>query len=160
MRRSDRPRYRTGVAPATYSRRLVSDDELHRIAVPYALGVAEIIPAILIASRFRWWTSVAAFLVVATAALVHTIYRSDEDMFPGMSSVYEKIRRLLVKLCWCCVLLAAMSSATAIVIAVIGAPAWLITVMPWANTAIGLVMVLLTERCLTSVYADYGVYRR
>jgi hypothetical protein len=143
------------VAPATYSRRLVSDDELHRIAVPYALGVAEIIPAILIASRFRWWTPVAAFLVVATAA-----YRSDEDMFPGMSPVYEKIHRLLVKLCWCCVLLAAMSSATAIVIAVIGAPAWLITVMPWANTAIGLVMVLLTERCLTSVYADYGVYRR
>jgi hypothetical protein len=53
-----------------------------------------------------------------------------------------------------------MSSATAIVIAVIGAPVWLITVMPWANTPIGLVMVLLTERCLTSVYADYGVYRR
>jgi hypothetical protein len=52
--------------------------------------VAEIIQAILIASSFRWWTSVAAFLVVATAALVHTIYRSDEDMFPGMSSVYKK----------------------------------------------------------------------
>jgi hypothetical protein len=73
------------VAPATHSRRLVSDDELHRIAVPYALGVAEIIPAILIASRFRWWTSVAAFLVVATAA-----YRSDEDIFQEMSSVYGK----------------------------------------------------------------------
>jgi hypothetical protein len=35
---------------------------------PYALGVAEIIPAILIASRFRRWTSAAAFLVAATAS--------------------------------------------------------------------------------------------
>jgi hypothetical protein len=128
--------------------------------VPYALGVAEIIPAILIVSSFRWWTSVTVFMLVATGALVHTIYRSAENMFPGMSLVYYRIRRLLARLSWCCVLIMVLSALTAILIAATSAPVWLIAVMPWVITAIGLVMVVLTERCLATVYADYGVFRR
>jgi hypothetical protein len=128
--------------------------------VPYVLGVTEIVPAILIKSEFRWWVSMAVFLLAATAALVHTVFRSSARMFPGKPLPYREIRRLLIRLSICCTALMAGSSLTALLIGLSIAPSGFTAAMPWIITSVGPVMILLTERSLTAVYAAYGVSRR
>lgn len=127
--------------------------------VPYVLGVGEIAPPLLIKNNAQWWIAMTAFLAAAAFAFYYTISRSSEDMFPGKPAVYRALRQLLRRLIICCLFLACISATITVVNLSSHHLAWLMTMMPWAVDFAGVLMVVISERTLTSVYHNYGIMR-
>jgi hypothetical protein len=128
--------------------------------VPYALGVGEIVPSILIEDEKRWWPSVMFLLATAALAFYHTIVRSSPAMFPTNRDVYVALRRLLAQLTGCCLADFAAAATISALLLFHRGPPWLPTLMPWAITAASSVFVILSERVLTSIYDAYEIPRR
>jgi hypothetical protein len=117
--------------------------------VPYALGVGGILPALLIANRIQWWLAMTAFLLIATAALLHTVLRGSQGTLTGEAAVYGLLRGLLIRLAACCAAAAIFAAAVAAIIMSWRSFTWLVSTAPIALIPVGIVMVVQTERGLT-----------
>ena len=127
--------------------------------IPYTLGIGEVVPGLLLRDSTQWWVSTCAFLIIGSAALLHTVLRSAKEVFPGQVPVHRLLQRLLIQLAFCCAIAALWSMGIAILIMLSIGPDWLYVAAPWAMLGIGIAMITLTERGLTITYKSYGVRR-
>src|SRR6185437_13297607 len=123
--------------------------------VPYLLGVAEIVPVLLL-DRFKWWWICTVVLfAVGGLAFWHTIWRSSSDMFedprPAAQSSrdshlgYRDLLRLLWKLVWSCAAMTAVGIVIYVLMINFRVPGWIHAVLPWIVTLSASVIVLLSE---------------
>jgi hypothetical protein len=126
--------------------------------IPYALGVGEIFPSLLLTRLIAWWISMAVLMILCIGALSHSIYRSSAEMFPEVHSAFRGIRTLLRRLILCRISIMILCLAFAALSAFEIYP-WILDVAPWTPLVIGCLAVAFNERCLSSVYKAYGVPR-
>lgn len=131
-------------------------------AIPFVLGVAEIVPPLLLGRPAAWWVSFAAFAALGAMAFMNTLSRIQPEMFPNHRSSYDEIRRLLVHL-------ALLSVATAVGAL---AMAWIVQKTPTHQSTISavaaltmaamvlVVMIGYSELAMNNIYQRYGVARR
>lgn len=133
--------------------------------VPYLLGVAEIVPVLLLGRFTWWWISTVVLFAVGGLAFWHTIWRSSPGMFedprpaaqagrdshPG----YRVLLRLLRKLVGSCGAMTAGGIVIYVLMINFRVPGWTDTVLPWFVTLSASVIVLLSELSLRKFYRDY-----
>jgi hypothetical protein len=128
--------------------------------VPYALGVAEIVPILLIGSFSRWWASMVGLMIAGGLAFRYTILRASPDMFPAKEHIYQDLTRLLRNLGRICFSLAIMGSIALVFVGTRSVTDVLEILLPWSATLATVIMVSASEIGLNSVYAEYGLPRR
>lgn len=131
-------------------------------AIPVVLGVAEIVPPLLLGRTVAWWIATAAFALLGAAAFLNTNSRLRPEMFPNHSESHNAIRRLLARLAITCtamsgfaVLIAIIASHNASHRVAIATAAACTIAFPGAITIIGD-----SEAVLNNVYSDYELDRR
>ncbi|GIG93364.1 hypothetical protein Pen02_83000 [Plantactinospora endophytica] len=131
-------------------------------AIPVALGVAEIVPPMLLGRTFAWWIALSVFAMLGAAAFLNTVSRLRAEMFPDHAPVYAAIRRLLCRLAVVCTLTSAAGVSVAILVHRNPGHA------PVMSAASACVIILLSvvfiiaysEAVLNKAYAEYGISRR
>lgn len=131
-------------------------------AIPVILGVAEIVPPLLLGRAIAWWIASATFALLGAGAFLNTVSRLRPAMFPHHPQSYVAIRRLLRHLFIICVGMSVFAIIIAILlgqnldhnsaISTIGA---CIIALPGAMTIIGY-----SEAVLNNVYSNYNIDRR
>lgn len=135
--------------------------------VPYLLGVAEIVPVLLL-GRFRWWWICTVVLfAVGGLAFWHTIWRSSPGMFEdprpaaqsshGSHPGYPGLLRLLWKLVGSCAAMTVVGVVIYILMINVRVPSWTDAVLPWIVTLSASVIVLLSELSLRKFYRGYSL---
>lgn len=135
--------------------------------VPYLLGVAEIVPVLLL-SRFNWWwISTVVLFAVGGLAFWHTIWRSSAGMFKAPPTTgspdnrirpgYPRLVRLLWKLIGSCAAMTLAGTTIYILMINFRVPDWTHALLPWTVTASATAIVLLSELSLKKFYSDYGL---
>lgn len=139
--------------------------------VPYLLGVAEIVPALLVGRFDLWWICTVVLFAVGGLAFWHTIWRSSAAMFEspppagqpaGLPQdaclpVYNDLRRLLRLLVSSCAVMVVVGVAIYILMISAQMPGWTQPVLPWIVTASATLIVVLSEVTLRKFYRDYGL---
>ena len=140
--------------------------------VPYVLGVAEIIPALLL-SRFTWWWLFMVILMTTGGlAFVHTMYRSSYLMFdnsnrssrrsaPDSRQIYNRLQRLLYMLIGCCAVAAAIGYSLFFAgFRQHSADTLDQRLLPWVITGLAILIGVISELQLKAFYNDYGLPRQ
>ncbi len=65
--------------------------------VPFALGVTEIVPTLVLDSGDRWWATFFVFALFGTAAQFNSVTRLDIDSFGGDDYRIKLVWRLLIR---------------------------------------------------------------
>lgn len=91
------------------------------IAVPFALGMGEIVAALLVGHPVAWWGAIAAFAALACLAYGNTWDRLDSDAFGERDDARERepglvVRQLLIRLMACCLAVAGVASGVAVAV--------------------------------------------
>ena len=128
--------------------------------VPFVLGVAEIIPALLLDRPIAWWVATSTFTMLGAGAFVNTVTRLHPDMFPGGAEVFDRLKSLLLRLAAVCVVTSLGAATTAVVIAISAKPYWLTVVAGILLVLPSVAMITASERVLNDIYGMYGVPRR
>ncbi|WP_433087489.1 hypothetical protein ACQP1P_16190 [Dactylosporangium sp. CA-052675] len=132
-------------------------------AIPFVLGVAEIVPAYLLDRPTAWWIAFATFALLGAGAFGNTLLRLNPELFLEDGESYTKVRRLLRVL----MLMSTLGTCTGL------AATYLLielphSLAPWITTiaaaiivaADASVMIGYSERVLNDVYDAFGVGRR
>lgn len=129
--------------------------------VPFALGSAEVVAALLVGDHDSWLGAFAAFLALGGAAFANSLRQASPAMFAPRQDAYQSVRRvlgLLVLGSWAlsvgafvCWLRAGRHPAEAPGLAM---------ACSLGAVAVGIAMVLVSERFVSAVHASYGVPRR
>lgn len=131
-------------------------------AIPVILGVAEIVPPLLLGRTVAWWIASAVFALLGAGAFLNTASRLKPEMFPAHPASHRTVRQLLSRLATICV----GTSILAIVIAIlagigVGNTNALSTVGACFLALPGAISIIaFSEATLNNVYADFAVDRR
>ncbi|TQJ19730.1 hypothetical protein [Kribbella jejuensis] len=131
-------------------------------AIPVILGVAEIVPPLLLGRTVAWWIAAAFFALLGSVAFLNTVSRLRPEMFPQHSEPYLLIRRLLSHLSIICTCMSTFATIIAILLAqnvrhsaAISSVGACIIALPGAAMIIGY-----SETVLNNVYSAYSIDRR
>jgi hypothetical protein len=130
--------------------------------IPYAIGVAEIIPCLTLDRSLSWWIATTMIPIISGGALFNTISRLDLRAFAGESavSVYRTLRLLTWRTIMCCGIIVTIGSIGSVLVALGALHGIALSVAPIALVLPGLIAVGFSEKSLNYVYDAYGISRR
>jgi hypothetical protein len=128
--------------------------------IPYAIGVAEIIPCLMLDQALAWWVATTVIPVICAAALLNTIARLDPLAFPGKPGVCRRVRVLTWRTIICCGVITAIGGAGSALLALGILRGLLLSMIPLATILPAIVAVGICERSLNYVFESYGISRR
>lgn len=126
--------------------------------IPFVLGGLEVAVAVTVGDPRAWLIWTAALEVGGIGALTHTLIRLHSRAF-AVDVAFRRIQKLLKRLSFGLLLGVVFVGAALLYPQVDTAPE---QVMPWmcgGTILLAVVMVVLSERTLTGVYADHGLNR-
>ncbi|MFY1632343.1 hypothetical protein ACN27F_03490 [Solwaraspora sp. WMMB335] len=131
-------------------------------AIPVTLGVAEIVPPMLLGYTTAWWLALSVFAILGAAAFLNTVSRLRVEMFPGHAPVYEAIRRLLRRLAVVCILTSGAGVSAAVLVQRNRNHAPLVSTVSACVIILLSVVVIIgySESVLNNTYSEYRVGRR
>lgn len=128
--------------------------------IPYAIGVCEIIPSLIIGKSLPWWIAATVVPVICGAALFNTITRLDLRAFVDKPAIYQTVRLLLWRIIICCGAITAIGVIGSILIARGALHGIVLSLAPIALILPAFVAVGINEKSLNYVFEDYGISRR
>jgi hypothetical protein len=128
--------------------------------IPYAIGVTEIVPSLILDRSLAWWIAASVVAATAGAALLNTITRLDLRAFDNDSTIYGAVRLLLWRIIVCCVGIVAIGLIGSILLSLRILHGMVLAVAPLALILPALMAVAINEKSLNLIFATYGISRR
>jgi hypothetical protein len=72
--------------------------------IPYSIGVAEIIPCLMLGQSLSWWIATTIIPVICAGALLNTITRLDPAAFEKELDGNHEVPGILRRLTWCTII--------------------------------------------------------
>jgi hypothetical protein len=128
--------------------------------IPYAIGVAEIVPCLMLNQSLSWWIATTLIPIVSAGALFNTISRLDSRAFPGEHDVSGILRLLAWRTIMCCGLIAGIGTVGSALIALGALHGIALSLAPMAIGIPALMAVGISEKALNHIFKTYGISRK
>jgi|ERR1700733_6896130 len=128
--------------------------------IPYAIGLSEIIPCLMLDQSLSWWVAATAIPAASGAALFNTITRLDRRAFIDKPDVYRRVRLLLWHIIMCCIAIVIIGITASILLYIGVLQGILMALAPITLILPALLAVGINEKGLNSIFEAYGVSRR
>lgn len=132
--------------------------------IPYSIGVAEIIPCLMIDQSLSWWIATTIIPVICAGALLNTIMRVDPGAFEKEIDGKREVPGMLRWLTWCTIMccgsMAAVGATFSILVALGALHGIALSLAPIAIGIPALTAVGVSERKLNRIFRKYGISRK